>query len=123
MGINIPDVVCEKCSLQMANPMTDKLGYKGMSSCTDPDGSCFSVYHSCANVKIMGSQPISDSACAGGHPNWPWSDKIPNVYDPSESATWTAGLLVDAPIEFRTSAGYCGDPQGESEVEVEVKIE
>ncbi len=47
--INIPNIQCERCSLHLSNPMTDKIGSDGApdgKGCTDP-GSCFSVYHSC----------------------------------------------------------------------------
>lgn len=67
--VEIPDVYCERCALQLLNPMTDKLEGNGQSNCTyDPlcsncnDGvSCFSNYHSCANVRILGSIPRYDT--------------------------------------------------------------
>ena len=40
--VEIPDVSCERCSLHMSNPMTDKIGSSGSPSgvgCTEP-GSC-----------------------------------------------------------------------------------
>jgi hypothetical protein len=69
VNITIPDIDCPRCALQMLNLMTDKLAYAGASCCTyplAPSGvevapgtvKCFSVYHSCANVRILGKTPI-----------------------------------------------------------------
>lgn len=56
--IQIPNVICERCSLHLSNPMTDKIGSNGSPTgigCTDPDGTCFSVYHSCTKpFRIVG---------------------------------------------------------------------
>lgn len=70
----IPDVKCDRCALQLMNPMTDKLAQYGMTNCTyDPtctqcnDGfHCFSNYHSCANVRITGSVPRYDDETKRG---------------------------------------------------------
>lgn len=64
----IPNVRCDRCALQVMNPMTDKLAQYGMDNCTySPDCStcndgfhCFSNYHSCANVRITGTLPRCD---------------------------------------------------------------
>ena len=32
--VAIPDVACDRCSLQLANPMTDKIGRNGWQNCT-----------------------------------------------------------------------------------------
>ena len=71
----IPDVQCNKCSLQLQNPMTDKIGGRGWKECTYPgpaeDGqTCFSVYHSCANIKITGSIPRNQYTCDDAPTGW-----------------------------------------------------
>src|SRR5690554_7527570 len=49
-----------QCGLQLMNPMTDKIG--AGACCSYPKASdieksrCFSVYHSCANIVITGTQ-------------------------------------------------------------------
>jgi len=54
--VDIPNVKCDKCSLQLLSIMTDKIG--NGNCCSYPTSSfrkCQSVYHSCANVKITGT--------------------------------------------------------------------
>lgn len=106
LTINIPDVDCQNCSLQMANMMTDKINDL---SCTYP-GSCFSVYHSCANVRILGSVPRDDFVCTPD-PTWPYNALTPGEYTRVEEALWEDGWLVEAgvPASFRTPAGSCSD--------------
>lgn len=53
--VDIPDINCEKCSLQLLSVMTDKIGKGNCCSYpTDSANKCFSVYHTCANIKITG---------------------------------------------------------------------
>ena len=70
--VNIPDVSCEACSLHLSNPMTDKIGDAGSPlgiGCTEP-GTCFSVYYSCSTpLKISGSLPRAQLACAVSPPH------------------------------------------------------
>jgi len=99
--IEIPDVACERCSLHLSNPMTDKIGVDGDPDgigCTEP-GTCFSNYHSCTTpLKITGTTARADYTCPGGLPaDWPktwWTEQgaevnasVPNLYR-RESATW-----------------------------------
>lgn len=99
--IEIPDVACERCSLHLSNPMTDKIGDDGLpdgQGCTEP-GTCFSNYHSCTTpLKITGTTPRADYTCPGGLPaDWPktWrtvdgapvNASVPHEYR-RESATW-----------------------------------
>lgn len=114
--VEIPDITCDACSLHLGNPMTDKIGADGAISgkgCTDPYGSCFSVYHSCTKTfKIKGSstavsrnnyvcpypKSISSSYAPSG---WPESWLAPNTNDlvsannpglyRRESAKWSCG--------------------------------
>jgi hypothetical protein len=119
LTIEIPDISCKRCSLQIINPMTDKIGPAGSPTgvgCTDPDGTCGTiVYHSCTlPLKITGRTPRTDYVCPGVNPSdWPTSwrgDKgaaVPatqrGVYR-RESGTWKNGLLMDVPSRYRTIA-------------------
>ena len=118
--IEIPDVSCERCSLHMSNPMTDKIGGDGSPSgvgCTEP-GSCFSVYYSCTQpLRITGSTPRGQYSCPGGFPaDWPtsWTGDggapvaatTAGTYR-RESARWEDGWLLDAPPRYRQPAGMC----------------
>lgn len=73
----IPDVQCDHCILQLANPMTDKItrgtycDYDrtqleacqwGSANCAA--GVCFSNYHSCADVTITGTQARDTFQCS-----------------------------------------------------------
>jgi len=57
-NITIPNINCPRCGLQLVNPMTDKIS--SGSCCEYPTATvnpvCFSVYHSCANIVITGTQ-------------------------------------------------------------------
>ena len=116
--INIPDVACERCSLQLMNPMTDKLAGAGMANCTydanctncpDLPGTCFSNYHSCANVRITGSVPRSQYACPAQPRSWPYSTLPTSVYFIGEVGAFSADgeWLADVPAEFTTPVGPC----------------
>lgn len=128
--LNIPNVVCEKCSLHLSNPMTDKIGDDGSPSgigCTDP-GSCFSVYHSCTKpFRIVGS--VDDGAVPRSQYNcnnesasndWPqvWAGDngeavnadTPGLYR-RESSVWsdTDFTLTTVPAWYTQDAGdACG---------------
>lgn len=123
--INIPDVQCDRCSLHMANPMTDKVGVDGAPDgigCTDPNGSCFSVYHSCTlPFRIRGSTPRSEYRCSLPG-DWPtvWTGdngatvkaSEPGVYR-REASDWSEGLLLSVPEQYRVDAGGLCGPSGE----------
>jgi len=121
--IEIPDVACDRCSLHLANPMTDKIGAAGApdaEGCTEP-GTCFSNYYSCTTpLRINGSVPRAQYQCPGGMPSdWPrvWTGDGGAVVDASvpglyrrESASWSGGSgephwLLDAPARYRSPAG------------------
>lgn len=133
--IDIPDVSCERCSLHLANPMTDKIGDDGLPTgvgCTDPDGTCDSVYHSCTlPLSINGTSSRNSYTCSPPPSDWPtsWTGDDGVSVDAStpgqyrrESAVWssTTHFIVDdrVPASYTTQAGsLCvgdGDSNGES---------
>jgi hypothetical protein len=115
LTIDIPDVKCDRCSLHLVNPMTDKIDADGApegKGCTDPKGTCFSVYHSCTiPLKITGSIPRAKYQCPNQNPSdWPttWiGDNGVNVTATTrgvyrrESGTWKNGFLMDVPGRYR----------------------
>ena len=128
--INIPNVSCERCSLHLSNPMTDKIGYNGSPTgigCTDP-GTCFSVYHSCTRpFRIVGNTseeggsavPRSQYTCPSLqsiNEDWPtvWTggdDKEVDASTPGlyrrESSVWSTDdyTLTTVPDRYREDAG------------------
>ena len=136
--IDIPDVNCERCSLHLSNPMTDKIGSAGSptgSGCTDPDGTCFSVYYSCTKAfRIRSSSAAtnrSEYQCpydsGSGPDDWPTTWKgdngelvdasVPGVYR-RESSKWNENdfTLETAPMRYRQHAGgLCGDADGDGD--------
>jgi len=58
LDIVIPDINCNQCALQMFSPMVDII--PNGTSCTYPTGInvCPSVYHSCADIKIIGKNSV-----------------------------------------------------------------
>ena len=116
--VMIPNVKCNRCSLQIANPMTDKIAPG--SSCTYPGGGnmCRSVYHSCVDVRITGKTPRAKYACPSKPPpNWIQpAAAVPNVYTQERAAVgdWSeAGWLTTAPPEYRQDCGACSPSQSE----------
>jgi hypothetical protein len=119
LTIEIPDVSCERCSLHIANPMTDKFSSSGAPlgiGCTDPNGTCgTSVYHSCTfPIKITGRTPRKDFSCPNTNPtDWPtqWKGDNDIAVDATtrgvyrrESGEWQNGFLMDVPSRYRTFA-------------------
>jgi len=131
--VEIPDVACEQCSLLLVNPMTDKIGVDGAPNgqgCTDPNGTCFSVYHSCTlPFRIAGSTPRSEYVCPAALPDdWPlnWTGdegvavdaSTPGVYR-REASVWELDdeeefyLLQTVPSRYRQDVGsLCSDATG-----------
>lgn len=137
LTITIPDVDCAKCSIHIANPMTDKIAeakyYDGVGCCDPNDGvtcsdsttpaACSSVYHSCSvPLRITGSTPRSEYTCPGSPKNWPstWDGTSDPEQDPppsvdvtaynvyrQESGTWVDRQLQDVDSEYREQAGIC----------------
>jgi len=132
MSVYIPDVQCSKCSLQFLYFMTDKTVNCGVPSCyynpldsackgsTDPtkatcagapndnvcvaEGECFSNYHSCTDVVITGSQPISSFPFDSQPSDWPFKSMKMQYYG-AEIGTWSNGLLQDIPSNYTNDFG------------------
>lgn len=102
--VMIPDVQCDVCSLQLRQIVTDSLKPPD-TTCTLP-GTCPSVYHSCANVRIGGRVPRSQYTCAYPE-NWPYRSLASGVYASGENAAWTNGLLDGVPSQYRAVSGMC----------------
>jgi len=106
----IPDVKCARCALQLANPMTDKI--PNGTYCTDPYGSCASVYHSCANVQITGSGSFDSLTCS--QPDaWPRASLQAGNYT-QEPEIWTDGWLKGYPSSVNTATGPCVEDSSDS---------
>merc|ERR1719203_823179 len=82
IDLEIPDVDCSECALQIISFMTDKID-EGATCEYLPDGqsgTCFSNYHSCANVAIAGATPRDQLDCQQPA-DWPYTDVLEwNVY-------------------------------------------
>jgi hypothetical protein len=129
ISVNIPNVKCDKCSLQLLYVMTDKSVKCGIPTCyynpddaackgnTDPnaatcagapnsevcvaEGECFSNYHSCADVQILGTQPLSDFAFDSQPADWPYSSMKMQYYG-AEVGDWSEGWLTGIPANYTT---------------------
>ena len=96
--INIPDVDCTgstPCALQLVSIMTDKI--PAGTTCNQlgnvASPSCFSVYHSVANIRITGTvAPATFLASYTYTPPAGWPNPVPNAWG-SETGTWTNGWL------------------------------
>ena len=67
--------------------------------------SCFSVYHSCVDIKINGD--VCMNHFRGGDiqdKDWPYKNNSSHGYT-SESATWENGWLVGVPKKFTNAKG------------------
>jgi hypothetical protein len=112
--VDIPDIDCESCALQIIQIMTDKIDNNlgtDADSCTyNPDDplswsndQCGSNYHSCANVQITGSQEFSSDLCTQVE-GWTFGEQDDMLYFETEDAEWDGMLLVDedAPSDVRS---------------------
>jgi len=95
----IPDIDCDKCALQIIDVMTDKIG--SGNCCPYPlapeSEMCFSVYHSCADIKISGS---------GDANNYVHTNPGPTGQYTQESAIWTqrsGSWYLDSYVPYNTS--------------------
>lgn len=132
MSINVPDIRCDKCSLQFLYVMTDKSTSCGMETCyynaddaackgsTDPNAptcvgapndnvcvqanECFSNYHSCTDVNILGSIPASKFSQDSQPADWPFNAaNMKPFYYGSEVGTWSNSWLQGIPSNYTTT--------------------
>jgi len=125
--VMIPNIICERCSLHLSNPATDRLGDDGSPvgiGCADP-GECYSVYRSCTKAfRIVGDASggavqRSEYVCpslSNDETGWPtvWfgdngeavDASIPGLYR-RETSIWSEddSTLTTAPWRFRQDAG------------------
>eukprot|EP00475_Leptophrys_vorax_P021077 TRINITY_DN2882_c0_g2_i1.p2 TRINITY_DN2882_c0_g2~~TRINITY_DN2882_c0_g2_i1.p2 ORF type:complete len:312 (-),score=62.80 TRINITY_DN2882_c0_g2_i1:1061-1996(-) len=109
--VNIPDFNCQSCAIQLLQIMTDKIGtapnctYNPLDFNTTVDNQCMSIYHSCSNVIINGTQEFNSSMCLQPD-NYTVGAQIDYTYA-HEPGTWTNGFLTDsrAPDYVRTLSG------------------
>jgi hypothetical protein len=113
--LQIPDIKCDKCSISLYNAMTDKLPLAGMKECTympnrvNPgwNGTCFSVYHSCTTLRILGSKPLTGQADCPQPAGWPYTNHTSYLYSTGESGVWKNSWLTGVPAAYSTPAGPC----------------
>jgi hypothetical protein len=118
--ITIPNVACNRCSLHLANMKTSDEGNLGSPSgrgCTDPSGTCQTVYHSCTlPFTITGTIPRSSFQCTNNNPSdWPkqWIGDNGAVVNAGtvgvyrrESGTWGSdSFLQNVPNKYFDSSG------------------
>eukprot|EP00601_Ochromonadales_sp_CCMP2298_P028581 CAMPEP_0173331910 /NCGR_PEP_ID=MMETSP1144-20121109/4061_1 /TAXON_ID=483371 /ORGANISM="non described non described, Strain CCMP2298" /LENGTH=272 /DNA_ID=CAMNT_0014276739 /DNA_START=277 /DNA_END=1095 /DNA_ORIENTATION=+ len=129
MSLLIPDIKCDKCTLQFLYAMTDKTVKCGTPVCyynpqdaackgsTDPDaetcagapndtpcvaeGECFSNYHSCSDVVLLGSQPLSALPYDSQPADWPFKSMKMQNYG-AEVGQWSGGWLQGVPSNYTT---------------------
>ena len=134
MTIEIPNVKCEKCSLQLLFLMTDKTVKCGTEYCNyyenddncighvdEKEGicagavpssgpckhkdTCFSVYHSCVDISIDGTVAMKDFE--GGdiqRADWPYNQNSNKNYT-LENAKWSNSWLSGVPDFYTTDTG------------------
>jgi len=126
--LDIPDVACERCVLQLTSMMSDGLhGIPAGTSCVTrgPDTAPGSpaanaslvecpTYHSCAAVSISGSTPRSKFTCPQQPADWPYRNLPPAVYlaqadTAGDSGYDGQGWLLAAPERYREPAGPCAE--------------
>eukprot|EP01040_Poterioochromonas_malhamensis_P013476 gene13476-14822_t len=111
VSVNIPDVQCDKCSLQLLYVMTDKSTKCGIETSTCfgapnsnvcvQEGECFSNYHSCTDVVITGTRPISDFDFDQQPADWTYKNLTMSRYT-SEVGKWSNSWLSDVPSKYTT---------------------
>jgi hypothetical protein len=132
MSINVPDIQCDKCTLQFLYVMTDKSVGCGIPTCyynpddaackgsTDPaaptctgapndnvcvqENECFSNYHSCSDVVLTGSIPHTQFAQDSQPEDWPYNSKHMTMqYYGAEIGDWSADAwLQGLPANYTT---------------------
>jgi len=104
--INVPDINCPKCAIQLLQIMTDKLLYYEQTYCDYPEALpadlCQSVYHSCADIAITGkgdplafntTNPPYRSYEAGEATTWVFDGSVQRWVLPANWGNVTAGAV------------------------------
>jgi hypothetical protein len=65
------------------------------------EGECFSNYHSCTDVVITGSQPLSSFTLDMQPKDWPYAGMKTQYYT-LEANTWEDGWLANIPENYTT---------------------
>lgn len=129
MTIDIPDVMCCECSLQLLFIMTDKTTGCGLEFCnyypeddncightTSTEGictgavptsgpckyddTCFSVYHSCVDIHINGKTPMEEFTGGDLQPSdWKYKENSNKNYT-KENSEWKDGWLQNIPDHY-----------------------
>jgi len=107
MTVDIPNINCEKCALQLLNPMVDKFGSNTPpytctnlnSSFSDPGRDCFSIYHSCADVTINGTMNID--FWAANYQYFP-----PNDWSSTDQFSRISGTWIDSWLQGQDTTAY-----------------
>jgi len=128
----IPDIQCERCTLQLITYMTDGMhGVAKGDMCVSPQASvegtadstlqdCGVIYHSCAPVSINGSTPRADHTCDLVEHNtqlgWPFMEGKPpmSTYlyrgDPGLYSEHNSRLVSAGTISAGCREGFYCDP-------------
>ena len=109
--VNIPDVQCDRCILQMASLMTDAVhgvpegtncALQGSAQTAEGIPGCPAVYYSCAAVQINGTRPVSPGeplTCESSAAvlEWPFTERLrAGVYEfEGDVGDWTPGYPLD----------------------------
>lgn len=134
MSLDLPNIDCEECSLQLLFIMTDKTINCGLEYCnyySDDDNcightnlkqgiclgavptsgpckysdTCFSVYHSCIDIKLLGNHSIDNFKGDDLQPkDWPFRQNN-NINYTKESIEWNNGWMTNLPKQYSTSIG------------------
>lgn len=132
ISVNVPDIKCDKCSLQLLYVMTDKTVGCDQPICyynpddaackgsTDADAAtcfgapndnvcvadneCFSNYHSCSDVTITGTQPLESFAMDSQPADWPYKSMDMQYYG-AEVGPWKDGWMESVPTNYTTNFG------------------
>jgi hypothetical protein len=133
MTLDIPDVDCKECSLQLLFIMTDKTVGCGLEYCnyyenddncighlTTEEGvckgaiptsgvcknedTCFSVYHSCIDVKLLGEKSVDKLEKNLQPKDWIYGENSNKNYT-SENGIWKDGWLDKVPEHYMTEHG------------------
>jgi len=112
LTVDIPDINCDDCSLQLVNIVPGELPctYDATETMNGLGGRCSTNFHSCANVKVVGGTYDRSSYTCSKSSDWPYNG---NKYD-QLTATWYQKMLMDplVPASYRSSPISKGHKEG-----------